>query len=256
MNTTALQGRLALVTGASRGLGRSIASELARHGASLALVAREPGKLAEAVEEIRAIAEPFGGKVEGFTADVAKEDSVLALEKAVSETLGKVQILVNNAGYNQRKNLTDFTYDEWRGIMDTNVNGVFLMCRSFVPHMEGTGYGRILNMASMMGHVSLPQRAAYSTTKFAVRGLTTALALELAAGGVTVNSISPGPFATEMNARAINDPEMNAFFVSRIPVGRWGKVEEIGPLAAFLCSEDAAFITGTDILIDGGWCAL
>ena len=252
MTTQKLQGRIALVTGASRGLGRSMAAELARNGATLALVAREPAKLAEAADEIRAI----GGVVETFTADVSKEDAVAALEKEVAAKLGRVQILINNAGYNQRKNLTDFTFDEWRGIMDTNVNGVFLMCRAFLPHMQGTGYGRILNMASMMARVSLPQRAAYSTTKFAVRGLTTALALEVAADGITVNTISPGPFATEMNAKAINDPEMNAFFVSRIPVGRWGKVEEIGPLAAFLCSDDAAFITGTDILIDGGWCAL
>ncbi len=247
---------MALVTGASRGLGRAMAAELARNGATLALVARDPDKLAEAAEEIRAIASSNGaGVVETFTADVSKEDSVLALEQEVSAKLGKVQILINNAGYNQRKNLVDFTLDEWRAIMDTNVTGVFLMCRAFIPHMQGTGYGRIVNLGSIMGHVSLPQRAAYSTTKFAVRGMTTALALELAADGITVNSISPGPFATEMNAKAINDPEMNSFFVSRIPVGRWGKVEEIGPLAAFLCSDDAAFINGADILIDGGWCA-
>ena len=144
---------------------------------------------------------------------------------------------------------------EWRRVNDTNVTSVFLLCRAFVPWMKGKGYGRIVNMTSIMSHVSLPGRTAYSTSKAALLGFTRALALELASEGVTVVGISPGPFATEMNLPLMNNPEANAKFLSSIPVGRWGKVEEIGQLARYICSEDAGFITGTDILIDGGWCA-
>jgi NAD(P)-dependent dehydrogenase (short-subunit alcohol dehydrogenase family) len=129
------------------------------------------------------------------------------------------------------------------------------MCRAFVPHMKGTGYGRILNMTSIMSHVSLPERIAYSSSKAGLLGLTKALALELAPEAVTVNGISPGPFATEMNTALINDPVKNAQFLAAIPLGAWGRVEDIGALAVFLCSDQARFITGTDIVIDGGWLA-
>jgi NAD(P)-dependent dehydrogenase (short-subunit alcohol dehydrogenase family) len=252
MNNSHLNGRLALITGASKGLGRAMAIALAKNGARLALVARDREKLESVAKEVAAA----GSEATIFAADITKEDQVRELETSVSSKLGKVQILINNAGTNLRKNITDFTLDEWRGVQDTNMTSVFLMCRSFVPHMKGTGYGRIINMTSIMAHVSMPQRTAYSSTKFALLGLTKALALELATEGITVNGISPGPFATEMNTPILQNPELNAQFVSKIPVGRWGKVEEIGSLAAFLCSEDAGFITGTDILIDGGWCAM
>ena len=162
---------------------------------------------------------------------------------------------MNNAGINIRKHLTEFTLEEWRRVLDASLTSTFLMCRAFVPHMKGTGYGRIINLASIMAHVSIPGRTAYSASKSAILGLTRALSLELAPEGITVNAISPGPFATEMNTALIENPELNAQFVSKIPLGRWGRVEEVGQLAVYLCSPDAGFVTGTDVLIDGGWCA-
>lgn len=248
MKKQSLEGRTALITGASKGLGRAMAIALANHGARLVLVARDKEKLESVAKE--------AGNAEVFAADITNEEQVLQLERDVVSKVGKIHILVNNAGTNLRKNITDFTLAEWRGVQDTNLTSVFLMCRSFVPHMKGGGYGRIINMTSIMAHVSMPQRTAYSSTKFALLGLTKALALELATEGITVNGISPGPFATEMNTPILQNPELNAQFISKIPVGRWGKVEEIGSLAAFLCSDEAGFITGTDILIDGGWCAM
>jgi NAD(P)-dependent dehydrogenase (short-subunit alcohol dehydrogenase family) len=246
-----LSGKTALITGASKGLGRAMAISLSQAGASVALVSRDTEKLQEVKKEI----ESAGGSAGVFAADVSREDAVAELQSEVTSKLGKVQILINNAGINIRKNLVDFSLAEWQSVMDTNLTSVFLMCRAFVPQMKGTGYGRILNMASIMSHVSLPQRTAYSASKAAILGMTRALALELAGEGITVNGISPGPFGTEMNLPVMQNPEANAQFLASLPVGRWGKVEEIGSLACFLCSDAAGFITGTDILIDGGWCA-
>jgi NAD(P)-dependent dehydrogenase (short-subunit alcohol dehydrogenase family) len=246
--TNSLNGKVAVITGASKGLGKAMALALAAAGTKIALVSRDKAKLDEVAAEIQSA----GGEAAVYIADVTSEADVARLG---SEIAGPIDILINNAGINIRKNLVDFTLEEWSSVQNANVTSVFLMCRQFIPRMTGRGYGRIIGMASIMAHISLAQRTAYSTSKTALLGMTKALALELAAEGITVNTISPGPFATEMNATLINNPEANATFLANIPLGRWGKVEEIGNLAVYLCSEQSGFITGADILIDGGWCA-
>lgn len=251
MSEPKLTGRTALITGASRGLGKAMALALADGGARLALVARDR----EALEATAADVRNRGSEAEVFVANVADEKQVAKLENDVSARFGAVHILINNAGVNIRKPVVEFTLAEWNTVLDTNLTSVFLLCRAFVPHMKGNGYGRIINLGSTMAHVSIAHRTAYSASKAAILGITKALALELAGDGITVVAISPGPFATEMNTPLINNAELNRQFVAKIPVGRWGKVEEVGKLAAYICSEEAGFITGTDILIDGGWCA-
>jgi len=246
-----LDGRVAVVTGASKGLGKQMAVALAQAGATVVVVARSR----ELLEKVRAGIVEQGGKAHAMVADVRKEADVIRMAEQVGAEAGAPDILINNAGINLRKPLHEFTLEEWHRVIETNLDSAFLCSRAFVPGMIGKNFGRIINMASTMAHVSLADRSAYCASKFGLLGMTKALALELAPHGITVNGISPGPFATEMNTALIEDPVRNAQFLSKIPVGRWGKVEEIGPLAVFLCSDAAGFITGTDILVDGGWTA-
>ena len=240
-----------MITGGSRGLGRAMAYALAEGGARIALVARD----AEALQISAAGVRERGSEAETFVVDVTNEAEVEKLQQDVLARFGQLDILINNAGINIRKQVQEFTLEEWNRVMATNLTSAFLLSRAFVPQMKGRGYGRIINMTSIMSHVSIAGRTAYSSSKAALLGFTKALALELVQDGITVVGISPGPFGTEMNTPLMNDPVLNAQFLSKIPAGRWGKVEEIGQLALFLCSDAAGFITGTDILIDGGWVA-
>ena len=247
-----LSGKTALITGASKGLGRAMALALAEAGAHVALVSRDEAKLHGVAEEIR----DGGGRAEVFVADVADEAAVAQVRETFAAKFGgRLDILINNAGINIRKPITEFTLAEWNSVMTTNVTSVFLLCRAFVPLMKGHGYGRIINLTSMMSHISLPGRTAYSASKTALLGFTRSLALELAADHITVNGISPGVYDTEINTPLMQNAELRTQFLAKIPVGRFGQPGEIGKLAVYLCSEDAGFITGTDIVIDGGWTA-
>jgi NAD(P)-dependent dehydrogenase (short-subunit alcohol dehydrogenase family) len=251
MEPRTLSGRVAVVTGGSRGLGKAISMSLGSAGASLALVGRDETALRAAAEEVR----ESGTEVATFQTDITEEQQVDRLKGEILSRFSRVDILVNNAGVNVRKPISEFPLEEWNRVLATNLTGPFLMCRAFVPQMRGRGYGRIINLTSIMSHVSIPGRTAYSASKAGLLGFTKALALELAAEGITVVAISPGPFGTEMNTALIQDPNTNREFVTRIPVGRWGNAEEVGQLARYLCSPEAGFVTGTDILIDGGWTA-
>jgi len=251
MRTSSLTTRVAVVTGASRGLGRAIALALAGEGAGVALLARDLARL----EAVAAEARQLGVAAEAIACDVTAEDQVAAAADRIQQRFGHVHILVNNAGTNVRKPVTGFTYAEWRQVLDTNLTSAFLMCRALVPLMQGQGYGRVLNLTSIMSHVALPGRAAYAASKAGLLGFTKALALEVAAEGITVNGISPGPVATEMNQPILENPAVHREFTSRIPAGRWGTEEEIAQLAVYLCSAAAGWITGTDVLVDGGWTA-
>ena len=246
-----LSGRVAVITGASRGIGRATALALGGAGAKLALVGRDQAKLAESLKLVREL----GAEAETFTCEVRDEAQVKKLAADVSRRFGAVHILVNNAGTAIRKNVIDFSLEEWRALTDTNITGVFLMCKYFVPHMRGHGYGRIINLTSIMAHVTSTGRGVYSATKHAVAGLTKALALELVDDKITCVAISPGFIATDLTAPLRADPAKNQALMDQTPMHRWGQPEEIASLALYICSDQAAFMTGNDVLMDGGWCA-
>jgi NAD(P)-dependent dehydrogenase (short-subunit alcohol dehydrogenase family) len=251
MNGRFLDNRVAVITGASRGIGRATALAFAGAGAKLALVGRDQAKLAQTLELVRA----KGAQAHTFICDVREEAQVKQLADDVAGRFGKVHILMNNAGTAIRKNVIDFSLEEWRALTDTNITGVFLVCKHLVPLMRGNGYGRIINLASIMAHVTSTGRGVYSATKHAVAGLTKALALELVDDKITCVAISPGFIATDLTAPLRADPAKNQALMEQTPMHRWGEPEEIASLALYICSDAAGFMTGNDVLMDGGWCA-
>ena len=251
MNGKFLDGKMAVVTGGSRGLGRAMALALGGAGARLALVGRDREKLAET----QALAKDRGIESEIYICDVREESQVSKLEQDVKKRFGNVHILINNAGTAVRKNLVDFSMDEWRQVIDTNLTGVFLASRAFVPHMRANKWGRVINITSIMARVGSAGRAAYCATKSGVLAITKSMALEHVGEGINVVAISPGFYATDLTAPLRADAQKNAGIMDAVPAHRWGEPKEIGDIALFLCSEGASFITGTDILSDGGWVA-
>ena len=246
-----LQGKVAVITGASRGLGRAMALALGESGAKLALAGRDKAKLAETQK----LAKEKGAESEIFIADVRDETQVRKLGQDVIARFGSTHILINNAGTAVRKNVADFTLDEWKLVLDTNLTGAFLVSRAFIPHMKAAKWGRIINITSIMAHVGSAGRGAYCSSKAGLLGLTRCMALELVNDGITVVAISPGFYATDLTAPLRADAQKNAALMAQTPMARWGKPEEIGGLARYICSDGASFMTGTDILMDGGWVA-
>ena len=203
MSPSLLEGRVAVITGASSGIGRQIAESLAAAGAAVALLARNQRRLQEVAAAIR----EQGGSVEVCPADVTDENAIERVAGQVSGKLGTCDILVNNAGINIRRPLEEFTRQDSDRVVDTNLTAPFVMCQTFVPGMRKKKFGRIINITSIMAHISLPNRTAYSATKAGLLGLTKCLALELAPYNITANGISPGPIATETLKPLIEDPE-------------------------------------------------
>ena len=248
--SSSLKGRVAVVTGASRGLGKAMATALAEAGASVVLVSRD----------IQALERVAGGLAVGTrhlccAADVADPAVVDALAARVLNEFGRADILINNAGTVSRKTLGESPFEEWSSVIATNLFGPMLCSKAFLAPMVRQSYGRILNVASIMAHIAMPGRTAYCASKGGLVAMTRALALELAPHSITVNSISPGPFATEMTQPLREDPVKNQEVVSKVPLGRWARGRDIGPLVVYLASEASGFITGADIVIDGGWTA-
>jgi len=247
-----LTGQVALVTGASRGFGRSIAGALAGAGADLVLTSRT----LKDVEAVAAELASTGRKILPLQADVTQvEDVEEAVRRAVA-TLGRIDVLINNAGINIRKPALELTETDWDQTLDTNVKGCFRVAKAVGRHMVARQKGCIVNIASMLASVTLPERAAYASSKGGLVQMTRTLAVEWAPYNVRVNAICPGPFLTDLNKVILDDPEKVKFFMDRMPMKRFGKPEELHGAAIFLASEASSFITGTTIYIDGGWTAL
>jgi len=247
-----LDGRVALITGGSKGLGEAMAEGLASAGANVLVASRH---LDEATATADRIAKDFGVSAVGVECDVAQNDSVKRMVDRALGQFGRVDILINNAGINIRGPIDELTFEEFQQVQDINVSGPWLCARAVVPFMKEQKSGRIINVASTLGVVGLANRTPYATSKGAVVMFTRALALELAPFNITCNAICPGPFLTHMNEPIANTEEAMKFIVGAVALNRWGRLEEIQGAAIFLASDAASYVTGSLLMVDGGWTA-
>lgn len=244
-----LHGCVAVITGASKGLGKSMALALAEAGADVALYSRD----VEGLKAVKKTIEGGGRRAEFFVVNVLDRASIDAAVKETLDVFGHVDVLVNNAGVNIRKPVLEFSAEEWDLVIDTNLKGYFLVTQAVVPHMLSRGRGKVINMASILGVVALPLQLAYASSKGGVIQMTKVMALEWAKQGVQVNAIGPTYFETPLVAQLRDDPERYNFIVDRTPMGRWGQPEELAGVVIFLASRASDFVTGQTIFVDGGW---
>ena len=249
-----LDDRVALVTGGNRGLGREMALALAEAGAAVALTSRDQERADEAAREI-AGSSTVSAAVRGYACEVGDYAQTARVVEQVIADFGGLHIVVNNAGINIRGPIDELAPEEFKQVIDTNLTGVWNICRAAAGHLKAQRYGRVINVGSTLSIIALPERTPYAASKGAVWQLTKVLALEWAQYGITVNAMLPGPFSTEMNVALEQDPEKYREFIARIPLGRWGDLDEIGGLAVFLASDASSFVTGAGMTVDGGWTA-
>jgi NAD(P)-dependent dehydrogenase (short-subunit alcohol dehydrogenase family) len=246
-----LTGRVALITGGNKGLGKAMARGLAEFGADVLIASRHELELKNALDEILA---GTGRKGAYFVADMAQRDQVRKLAHYALEKLGKVDILINNAGMNAPQAIDAITDETWDRVVEVNLNAVMCLTRELVPQMKSRRWGRVVHVSSVLGQTSKEKRNAYSATKSALMGLARASALDLGPYNVTVNCIAPGPFLTDMPMSILSDAEKQVF-ADRTALGRWAQPQELVGPALLLCSEAGSFVTGQTIFVDGGWLA-
>ncbi|HLI02676.1 MAG TPA: glucose 1-dehydrogenase [Terracidiphilus sp.] len=250
-NLFSLEGKVAVVTGGTSGIGRALSIGLAEAGADVVATARREQQIDETAKAIEAL----GRKTLRMASDVCDRPSLERLLAAVLSQFGKADILVNCAGIIKRAPTLDFPEEEWTRIIDTNLTGTLRACQVFGRHMLERGYGRIVNIASLNSFVSLSEVAAYAASKAGVASLTRSLAVEWSKKGVNVNAVAPGVFRTDLNAKLLDSTARGQELLMRTPMGRFGKTEELIGATVFFASDSASFVTGQVLAVDGGFLA-
>ena len=245
--TLPLAGRVALVTGASRGIGRAVALALGAAGAAVACCARS-----DQVEATVAAVSGHGGRARGFWLDVTRRNEIDAVVADIGAALGPIDILVNNAGITLDKRSVEVTDEEWDDVLATNLTSTFTLARAVAPGMMEQRRGKIINIGSMYGKIGVPRYAAYCASKAAVEALTRSLAVEWARHGIQVNCLAPGYVNTDIPREAMADEKLRTLFLSRVPARRIGEPEEVATLAVYLASAASDFMTGQTVYLDGG----
>jgi gluconate 5-dehydrogenase len=243
-----LDGRLALITGSSAGIGFGLARGLAQAGATVVLNARNEGKLLAAADQLRS---------EGFTVhtrcfDVTLEEDVQSAVQDIESNIGAIDILINNAGMQRRAPLEEFKSSDWRELMRTNLDSVFLVGQAVAKAMIPRKRGKIINICSVQSEMGRPSIAPYMASKGGVKMLTKGMAIDWGQHGLNVNGIGPGYFKTELNEKLVNDPQFSDWLIKRTPTRRWGDVEELTGAAVFLASDASSFVNGHILYVDGG----